>query len=84
MRIFFSLILCLILYTSCRNTESLTAGEPDGAQLWNLHCSRCHNIPDPTDYSADQWEIVGAHMRARAQVDGQEMKKIVAFLQSLN
>ena len=58
-----------------------TAG-PTGAQLWSQNCGRCHNIRSPGMYSDAQWEVAMLHMRVRANLTGEEHRKILAFLKS--
>lgn len=52
-----------------------------GAQLWTENCQRCHNIPNPSSFSADQWETIGMHMQTRALITEKERDKVVIFLQ---
>ena len=58
--------------------------EKSGAVLWGENCSRCHNAPDPTAFSDQQWDAIGNHMRVRAGLTADETKKIVKFLQLSN
>lgn len=53
-----------------------------GVQLWSENCSRCHNIRPPQSYSDAQWEAVVHHMRLRADLTGEEARKITEFLQA--
>ena len=56
--------------------------EKSGAQLWTDNCMRCHNLRGPETYSAMQWEVAMHHMRLRANLTGQETRKITEFLKS--
>ena len=56
--------------------------EKSGAQLWTDNCMRCHNLRGPETYSATQWEVAVHHMRLRANLTGQEARKITEFLKS--
>ena len=58
------------------------AAEKSGAQLWTDNCMRCHNLRGPETYSAMQWEVAMHHMRLRANLTGQETRKITEFLKS--
>ena len=75
------------VFASCKSTDaassSVIAGKV-GAQLWSENCTRCHNAPSPTDYSDQQWDIIGTHMQVRAQLTDVEQKKIIEFLQTAN
>ena len=62
--------------------ESQKIAMKSGPQLWAENCQRCHNIPSPTAFSAEQWETIGMHMQSRALLTENEKNKIVAFLQS--
>src|SRR5581483_5838851 len=55
-----------------------------GAQLWAENCSRCHNMRPPESYSDPQWAMIVHHMRSRADLTGDEAKKITQFLQASN
>jgi len=56
--------------------------EKAGAQLWAENCSRCHNIRPPQSFSDAQWQAVVHHMRLRADLTGEEQRKITEFLQA--
>jgi len=53
-----------------------------GAQLWAENCSRCHNIRPPQSFSDTQWQAITHHMRLRANLTGEETRKITEFLQA--
>jgi len=55
-----------------------------GVQLWSENCSRCHNMRPPDEYNAAQWAVIVHHMRLRANLTGEEARKITAFLQASN
>jgi cytochrome c1 len=80
--VFFCLAMALITLSNCATPEAI-AGK-SGAQLWGENCNRCHNAPSPAIYSDAQWEVVGDHMRYKANLTDQEVKKIVEFLKSAN
>jgi len=55
-----------------------------GAQLWGENCGHCHNIRPPQALTDAQWEVVGMHMRGRANLTAVEEQKIIEFLKSAN
>ena len=61
-----------------------TTTHKSGNQLWSENCSRCHNIRPPEYYSDAQWDIVVHHMRLRANLTGEEQRKISEFLRAAN
>lgn len=64
---------------SCKVSQKVA--NKSGAQLWSENCQHCHNTPDPTSFSGDQWETIGMHMQTRALITESERNKIVEFLQ---
>ncbi len=55
-----------------------------GAKAWSDNCGQCHNARDPGDQSDQQWDVVVAHMRIRANLTGEEARDILNFLQASN
>ncbi len=53
-----------------------------GQELWADNCMRCHNGRPPEEFSSAQWEVIVHHMRLRANLTGDESRKIVAFLKA--
>ncbi|HVX24898.1 MAG TPA: hypothetical protein VHB70_01050 [Parafilimonas sp.] len=64
--------------------ESKKVADKSGAQLWAENCTRCHNAPPPGEFSNENWDIVGTHMQVRANITGNDAKKIIDFLKSTN
>ncbi|TAL56859.1 MAG: cytochrome c [Bacteroidetes bacterium] len=77
-----TLLVSAILLNSCSTSEKLS--EKSGVQLWGENCSRCHSVPPPSAYSDYGWEIIGTHMRIRANLTYYEETKIVEFLKTAN
>jgi hypothetical protein len=58
--------------------------EKAGAELWTENCTRCHNPRPPEYYSDAQWDTVVHHMRLRANLTGDEARKVAEFLKAAN
>ena len=71
-----------LLFNSCYVSKKVA--DKSGAQLWGENCSRCHNVPGPGEFNNDNWEVVGMHMRVRANLIQPDVDKIVDFLKSSN
>jgi len=69
---------------SSQPSFALFGPPPDrtGQQLWADTCARCHNMRPPNSFSHAQWEVIVQHMRLRANLTGEEQKKITEFLKS--
>ena len=76
-----TLVMVSVLIQSCASTKLTDRG---GSQLWGENCVRCHSIPPPNSFNSEQWETIGMHMRVRAGLTDNEIKKITEFLQSAN
>jgi hypothetical protein len=57
------------------------ARQLSGAELYSMHCNRCHPERYPTERTAAQWKTIMLHMRVRANLPGQEAKTILKYLQ---
>lgn len=55
-----------------------------GVKAWANNCASCHNLRPPSDLRDDQWRVVVAHMRVRADLTGQEARDVLKFLQESN
>ncbi len=75
-------IIATTLINGCKTPEAIAS--KSGAQLWGENCNRCHNAPDPTTYSDDQWDVTTEHMRQKALLTDVEITKIRTFLKSAN
>jgi cytochrome c1 len=75
--------ICISFFINgCAATQSIK--DKDGSVLWGENCMRCHNTPNPADYNDSQWEVIGTHMKLRANLTDDEVKKVVEFMKSVN
>ena len=52
-----------------------------GAELYSIHCNRCHAERYPTERTAAQWKTIMLHMQVRANLPGQQARLILQYLQ---
>ena len=52
-----------------------------GADLYAIHCNRCHPERYPTEWTAAQWKTIMLHMRVRANLPATQAKTIAKYLQ---
>ena len=52
-----------------------------GAELYSMHCNRCHPERYPTERTAAQWKSILLHMQVRANLPGQQARQILKYLQ---
>jgi hypothetical protein len=52
-----------------------------GAELYSIHCNRCHPERYPTERTAAQWKTILLHMRVRANLPGDQARTILKYLQ---
>ncbi len=52
-----------------------------GADLYAIHCNRCHNERYATEFTAAQWKTIMAEMRVRANIPAGQAKAILKYLQ---
>ena len=52
-----------------------------GAELYSMHCNRCHPERYPTERTAAQWKTILLHMRVRANLPAEQSREILKYLQ---
>jgi len=52
-----------------------------GAELYSIHCNRCHPERYPTERTAAQWKTIMLHMQVRASIPGKQSRLILQYLQ---
>ena len=52
-----------------------------GAELYSIHCNRCHLERYPTERTAAQWKTIMLHMQIRANLPVSQAKLILQYLQ---
>jgi mono/diheme cytochrome c family protein len=56
----------------------------NGAELYSIHCNRCHAERYATERTDAQWKTLMMHMQSRAQLPGKDAKAILKYLQENN
>jgi cytochrome c5 len=52
-----------------------------GAELYSMHCNRCHQERYPTERTAAQWKTIMLHMQVRANLPVKQANLILQYLQ---
>ena len=52
-----------------------------GAELYSMHCNRCHPERYPTERTGAQWKTIMLHMQVRANVPNAQARLILQYLQ---
>ena len=53
----------------------------NGAELYAIHCNRCHPERYAPERTPEQWKTILLHMRTRANLPAEHAKAILAYLQ---
>lgn len=64
-----------------RAKTSAPAKKLSGAELYSMHCNRCHPERYPTERTAAQWKTILMHMRVRANLPAEQARTILKYLQ---
>ena len=83
LNIFLLLTFSITVFVSgCSSTSEVS--QKSGAQLCGENCVRCHNATSPAAFSDTEWETITQHMKVRANLDTEQTKSILEFLQMAN
>src|SRR5207245_10723974 len=67
--------------TAQKQTQQTEKKKLTGAELYSMHCNRCHPERYPTERTAAQWKTIVLHMRVRANLPGDQARMILKYLQ---
>ena len=82
--------LCLALFVyACSQTLYIPDAETSqyehliaGRKLYVDHCSGCHNLHFPEEFTSDQWEMQLDEMQVKAKITDEDKKLIFQYLTS--
>ena len=63
------------------NAKAASHYKLSGAELYSIHCNRCHAERYPTERTAAQWKTIMLHMQIRANIPGSQARRILQYLQ---
>jgi mono/diheme cytochrome c family protein len=52
----------------------------DGARLWPVYCSQCHNARPGSEFSPAQWDAIMMHMRTQSNMPARDARAIKEYL----
>ncbi len=61
--------------------EARPKRELSGAELYAIHCNRCHAERYPAEFTDGQWKTLMLHMRVRANLPAKQARLILSYLQ---
>jgi hypothetical protein len=67
--------------SAAKKEEKKPQKKLSGAELYAIHCTRCHPDRYATERTAEQWKTVLLHMRTRANLPASQARAILQFLQ---
>jgi hypothetical protein len=66
---------------SQKTEKKTTKKKLTGAELYSMHCGRCHPQRYATEFTAAQWKTVMFEMRVRANLPAVQAKALLKYLQ---
>ena len=90
----YSLCLVGVIVYSCKTQQTTTKTETSattanltneemlkkGADLFNLRCGRCHDLPKPSDFTVEDWKPIMASMAPKAKLNAEETNWVLAYV----
>ncbi|HZL43052.1 MAG TPA: hypothetical protein VFD66_07200 [Verrucomicrobiae bacterium] len=67
--------------TSATKPEKPALKKVTGAELYQIHCNRCHPERYATEWNSGEWKTLMTHMRVRANLPPAQAKQILKYLQ---
>jgi cytochrome c5 len=64
-----------------QTTEASSLAEvPEGKQLFESNCVRCHKLKNPGDFSTEEWKEIVPRMAEKAKIDETTKGKILEYV----
>jgi mono/diheme cytochrome c family protein len=89
-RVIIALVLAALTVAAasqpCR-AEEMTKAEQrllfrQGAKLWPVYCSQCHNARPGSEFAPYQWDAIMMHMRTQANLPAQDARAVLEYLKA--
>jgi hypothetical protein len=61
--------------------ETVPGKSLSGADLYAIHCNRCHAERYATEFVSAHWKTIMIHMRVRANLPAEQAREILKYLQ---
>jgi mono/diheme cytochrome c family protein len=90
-RVIIALLLAAVavamLGQPCRAEQEMTKAEQrhlfrQGAKLWPVYCSQCHNARPGSEFAPYQWDAIMMHMRTQANLPAQDARAVLEYLKA--
>ena len=52
----------------------------EGARLWPVYCSQCHNARPGSEFAPYQWDAILMHMRTQANLPAKNARAVLEYL----
>jgi mono/diheme cytochrome c family protein len=67
--------------TPAKKAEKPALKKLTGAELYQIHCNRCHPERYATEWNSSEWKTLMTHMRVRANLPPAQAKQVLKYLQ---
>jgi mono/diheme cytochrome c family protein len=54
----------------------------EGARLWPVYCSQCHQARPGGQFSPEQWNAIMMHMRTQSEMPAKDARAILEYLKA--
>jgi mono/diheme cytochrome c family protein len=54
----------------------------EGARLWPVYCSQCHNARPGSEFAPYQWDAIIMHMRTQANLPAKDARAVLEYLKA--
>jgi len=54
----------------------------EGAKLWPVYCSQCHNARPGSEFAPYQWDAIMMHMRTQANLPAKDAQAVLEYLKA--
>jgi len=60
--------------------KGLTPELAEGKSMYENNCAKCHNLKNPNEYTAEEWQPIMIRMQKKAKITDVEREKIYKYV----
>lgn len=62
--------------------ENLKALMAKGEEIYRTKCTRCHGVPETSEYSSNRWDRIINEMAPKARLDATEKNAVMVYVKA--